>query len=143
MFNLIIRKMKRILTVTLVFALVAFVFSSCSKDKKDKELKTLEGTSWAADAMTPYGKPIKSTLDFAPSTDSFTLHLYYHDGDEDIFRGSYTFNKPNIRFDVYEVQAPKAPAPALEEPEFTFYGVLIGKTLSFDLEGVNFVFNMK
>ncbi len=133
--------MKRILTVTLVFALVAFVFSSCSKDKKDKELKTLEGTSWAADAMTPYGKPIKSTLDFAPSTDSFTLQFEFN-GKKEIVRGKYAFNKPNITFYPDE-DSFKAPSPALEDPKFTFYGVLNGKTLSLIFEGINFIFNMK
>ena len=137
--------MKRILTFTLAFALVAFVFSSCSKDKKDKELKTLEGTSWTATFDSKPGDPVEVTLNFAPSGNEFTLLSTRKKTNETLtMSGLYTFNKPNITFDVYEMQAPKAPAPALEEPEFTFYGVLSGKALTIETpEGGTFVLNIK
>ena len=134
--------MKRILTVTLALALATFIFSSCSKDKKDKELKTLEGTSWTSNSVG--GGPAEATLDFAPSTDEFELRVTSSDGSGWV-SGTYTFNYPNITFTAYDGDgfAPSlTPAPAPET--YVFQGVINGKTLTvYNFFKIDIVFNMK
>ncbi len=139
--------MKRILTFTLAFALVAFVFSSCSKDKKENgELKTLEGTSWTATFEPEPGDPGEGTLNFAPSGNEFTLLSTRKKTNETMtMSGSYIFNAPNITLSIEDLIVPKAPT---SKPKYTFHGVVNGKTLTVTVtniapEPMPIVFNMK
>ena len=130
--------MKKILTVTLVLALVAFVFSSCSKDKKEnEELKTLEGTEWGTNGefTDTDGSKHQVKLNFIDGK-SFTLsHIIDYDGSPitHTFTGDYVYEKPNITLNAELVPS--------GEP-YTFKGTIEGKTMTIELSRT-FVINMK
>ncbi len=134
--------MKRILTVTLALVLATFVFSSCSKDKKEKESNTLEGTTWVSSFTGP-DFPGEAALIFATSGNGFELLVRNLKVDQIVtLKGEYTFNTPKISFDVYEINKPKGPV----SPKFSFLGSVVGETLEVDLSnvvGATLTFNKK
>ena len=141
--------MKRILTFTLAFALVAFVFSSCSKDKKEnEELKTLEGTEWGTNGEYTHtdGTKHQVELNFIDGKSFTLLHVInkraFH------FTGEYIYNKPNITLKAILVDGEKAPIQTQNrviDPTITFHGTINGKTMTLNLgDGeVSIVINMK
>ncbi len=138
MFNLKIRNMKRILTVTLVLALTAFIFSSCSKDKKEnEELKTLEGTEWGTNGefTDTDGSKHQVKLNFIDGK-SFTLSHIVDNGPvgpiTHTFTGDYVYEKPNITLNALD----------LNDRPYTFKGTIEGKTMTIKLSRT-FVLNMQ
>ncbi len=141
--------MKRILTFTLAFALVAFVFSSCSKDKKENgELKTLEGTQWATTGpQTIEGEVHRVELNFTTGKAFTMVHIW--DGEPSQFEGEYVYNKPNITLNARFVGGGEAPiltTTKIKVKEYTFHGTINGKTMTLNLGSggqIPIVINMK
>ena len=129
--------MKKILTFTLVLALTAFIFSSCSKDKKEnEELKTLEGTSWATTGPQTIGSDTHEVeLNFIDGK-SFTLSHILGSATYN-FEGNYVYEKPNITLNAELVAS---------GDRHTFKGTINGKTMTLNLGSMGeipIVLNMK
>ncbi len=129
--------MKRILTVTLVFAIVAFVFSSCSKDKKENgESKTLEKTQWTTNGPQTIGSNTHEVeLNFTTGNSFTMVHIW--DSFPNQFVGEYVYNKPNITLNA-ELKR--------DGTLYTFKGTINGKTMTLNLGDkgeIPIVINMK
>ena len=108
--------MKKILTFTLAFALVAFTLSSCKKDKKEEPvMEKVENTVWDG-TYEESGEQNLIVLEFKNGTE-FILHQYFNITKNNervthwVHEGTYTYNKPNLVLtptDAYPGGEPKS-----------------------------------
>ncbi len=93
--------MKKILTFTLAFALVAFTLSSCKKDKKEEPvMEKVENTVWEG-TYEESGELNRIVLSFS-NDGEFALEHHINVSKLPVtvthwvYVGTYTYNKPNL-----------------------------------------------